>query len=65
MSLRKEILSETLRGNKIKTPEDVVDEIFSKIEKRIDSRIEDYKKISYLDNIIKIDELKWVKEILK
>lgn len=40
MSLRAEILSKTLRGNKIRTPEQIVDEIFEKIEKRIDERIE-------------------------
>lgn len=38
-SLREEIISEILRGNKVKTPEDVVDEIIVKIVKRIDEYI--------------------------
>jgi hypothetical protein len=47
MSLRKEILSKTLRGgNKVKTPEQVVDEILKLFEKRIDS-------VNDLDDAIK------------
>jgi hypothetical protein len=68
-SLREEIISEILRGNKIKTPEDVVDEIFTKIEKRIDTiPLSEYVEGHYQGislNQIQRDTIEKVKEILK